>query len=73
MDRRTDGQMTDMTKLIVAFRNLANVLNKIIPKGALYSGTKLYETKIFSFPFKVISKIKTESQLLLSNVLQPPL
>jgi hypothetical protein len=32
-----DGQRvrrTYMTKLIVAFRNLANVLKKIIPKGA---------------------------------------
>jgi hypothetical protein len=34
-DRRTDGQ-TDMTKLIVAFRNFANASKNVICEKSLY-------------------------------------
>ena len=50
MDRRTDGR-TDMTKLIVAFRNFANmpkIINELIKHVYLFS------------KFPIISKTKLE-------------
>jgi len=44
-DGRTDGQTTDTTKLIVAFRNFANALKKYKTLGRLTVTTKSTKTR----------------------------
>ena len=44
--RRTDGQ-TDMTKLIIAFRNFANVPNKQEGYSPLYHNESVFDASVY--------------------------